>query len=65
MAMVVNMALMFSNTFDFEFNPYSLVIDASKLVEEIQFKPAITSVVLTIVLLLASMYIFKNKEIES
>lgn len=65
MAMVVNMGLMFSNTFDFEFNPFLLVVDASNLVEEIQFKPAITSILTTVVLLLASVYIFKNKEIES
>lgn len=65
MAMVINIGLMFLNTFDFEFNPYSLVIDASKLVEEIQFKPAIISIILTVVLLFASIYIFKNKEIES
>ncbi|MBE6050368.1 MAG: hypothetical protein E7214_06845 [Clostridium sp.] len=65
MSMTVNMVLMFCNTFEFEFNPYLLVVDASNLVEKVPIKPAVTSVVSIIVLVLISMYIFKNKEIES
>lgn len=63
--MGINVILSLLNTFNYSFNPFSLVSEGAKLNGEILTKTITITLALSIVLLVASVYLFSKKEIDS
>jgi len=65
LSMGINIGLVFLNTFNYSFNPLKLISDGTKLSGEFSTVPFIITVILTILAILAAIYIFMKKEMEA
>jgi len=65
LSMGINIALTLLNTFNYSFNPFILIAEASKLSTHLSTEPLIITVVLTVLAIISSIFVFMKKEMEA
>lgn len=65
LSMGVNIGLVLLNTFNYSFNPFTLISEGAKLSNRFSYKPLIITIVLIILLIFSTTFIFTKKEVES
>ncbi|PRR83759.1 ABC transporter permease subunit [Clostridium vincentii] len=65
LSMGINIGLVLLNTFNYSFNPFKLISEGGKLSSQFAIEPLIITSILTILAILASIYIFIKKEMEA
>lgn len=65
LSMGVNIGLVLLNTFNYEFNPFTLISEGAKLSDNVPHKPLIITIVLIGLSLSSAIFIFVKKEIDT